>query len=342
MNAASTRSLSPVALFGLLVAALVLAEAWIVCTDAFRRAPDLLALAVAADLVLVPVGLGWALLVRTGRVRATTLWTIAGGGLFVASLLLPRPPRFLSVLRFLPILELLPILAEVGLLVWGVIVGRSFWTELRRRNATSDDVLVNVHEALAATPGLPVALRGMAAEVVVLWYGLCAFRKRATSGPGGFAYHENLTALIVLMFVGTPAEGALMHYLLRQWNATAAWIGTALHVYTLIWGIALYQAARLRPVIVKEDTLLIRWSLLWTAEVPREQVASVTMLKERPARREKGVLDLARLGDKPVRVEFSTPVMVHGPLGLRREVHAVLLAVERPAVFSAQLEAEVA
>jgi hypothetical protein len=330
MNAASTRPmlLSPAALFGLLMAALVLAEAWIVRTDAFRRAPEWLSLAVIADLVLVPLGLGWVLLVRTGRVRASTLWALVGGGLFVASLLLPHPPRFLSVLR------LLPILAEIGLLVWGVIVGRLFWAELRRRNTVSDDVLVNVHEALVVTPALPVAIRGIAAEVVVLWYGLCAFRKKAASGPGVFAYHENLTALVVLMFVATPAEGALMHYLLRQWSETAAWIGTALHLYSLIWVVAFYQAARLRPIVLSEDTLLIRWSLLWTAEVPREKIQEVKLLKERPERKEKGVLNLARLGDKPVRLTFSEPVTVYGPLGIQRQIHSALLTIERPEAFA--------
>ncbi len=336
MNGARTRTLSPTVLYGLLVAALVVAEAWIVRTDAFRRAPEILTMAVLADLIVVPLVLAWAMLVRTGRMRPVTLGAIAGGGAFVASLLLPNPPSFLSVLKFLPAL------VELALLVWGVIVGRSFWKELRQRNATSDDVLVNVHEALAATPGLPVVLQAMVAETVVLWYGLKAFRKKPASGPNVFPYHENLMGILVMFFLATPAEGALMHYLLRQWSETAAWIGTALHAYSLVWIIAFYQAARLRPVLLANDTLLLRWSLLWTAEIPLEKIQSVELLKKSPEHKEKGVLDMARLADKPLRICFIEPVAMHGPLDIRREVSGVLLGVERPEALLAQLEAKLA
>ncbi len=331
-TSAHTRRLSPTALYVVLVAALVLAEAWIVRTDAFRRAPEILTVAVLVDLMLVPVGLAWAMLVRTGRMRPVTLGAIAGGGAFVASLLLPNPPSFLSVLRFLPAF------VELALLVWGVIVGRSFWKELRQRNAISDDVLVNVHEALAATPGLPVALQAMVAETVVLWYGLKAFRKKAASGPNVFPYHENLLGILVMVFLATPAEGALMHYLLRQWSEIAAWIGTGLHVYSLVWIIAFYQAARLRPVVLDDNALLLRWSLLWTAEVPVEKIQSVELLKEHPERKEKGMLDMARLADKLVRIRFTEPVTVHGPLNIRREVSGVLLGVEKPEVLLNSLQ----
>lgn len=335
-TSAHTRVLSPTVLYGLLIAALLVAETWIVRTDAFRRAPEILTIAVLADLILVPLVLARAMLVRTGRMRPVTLGAIAGGGAFAASLLIPNPPPFLSILKFLPAL------VELGLLVWGVIVGRSFWKELRQRNTTGDDVLVNVHEALAATPGLPVVLQAMVAETVVLWYGIRAFRKKPASGPDIFSYHENLVGILVMVFLATPAEGALMHYLLRQWSEVAAWVGTGLHVYSLVWIIAFYQAARLRPIALKEDTLLLRSSLIWTAGIPYEKIQSVELLKERPERKAKGMLDIALMADKPLRICFSEPVAVHGPLGIRREVSTILVGVERPQALLAQLETKLA
>jgi hypothetical protein len=335
MNASSLRRVSPQVIFGMLLAAFVAIEVGVVQSAAFGRGSGLLSVAVCIDCVLVPVLLGWGLLVRSGRAKPGTLLGVAGGGMFLASLLLPHPPSFLAALRWMPAL------AEVGLLVWGVIVGRSFWAELRRKNAASDDVLVNVQSALAATPGLPVILQAMAAEVLVLWYGLCAFRKKAPSGPGVFAYHESLLALVVLVIVATPAEGVLFHYLLSLWSKTAAWIGTALHFYTLIWVVSFYQAARLRPVVIENEALQIRWSLLWNATVLRAEIQAVEVLKERPAKLGRGCLDLARFGDKLVRVTFSGPVSFHGPLGIRRDVRCILLSVERPEAFLAQLEAKV-
>ncbi len=335
MNATSLRRVSPLVVFGLLLAAFVAVEIWVVRSVAFGHGSGLLSVAVCIDCVLVPVLLGWGLLVRSGQMKPGALIGVAGGGLFLASLLLPHPPAFLAALRWLPAV------AEGALLLWGVLVGRSFWKELRRRNATCDDILVNVQSALAATPGLPPILQALAAELVVLWYGLCACRKKAPVGPSVFAYHESLTVLVVLMFIATPAEGAVLHVLLRGWSTTAAGIATALHVYSLIWAVALFQAARLRPLEITDDVLRLRWSLLWTAEIPREKISSATVLKERPEKRESGCLDLARLGDKTVRIELSDPVIVHGPLGIRREVQALLLAPERPEAFSAQLKSRI-
>jgi hypothetical protein len=333
MNAGSLRRVSPQVAFGALLALFAAAEATIVRSEAFRRAPELLSAAVFADCLLVPLLLGWFLLVRRGLATPRFFLALAGGGLFAASLLLPHPPSYLRALR------LLPALAELGLLVWGGIVGRAFFAHLRAESRTRDDVLENVHRALEKTASLPPVLKAMTAELVVLWYGLRAFRKKAATGENVFAYHENLTGLLLLGFIATPAEGLVLHVVLRGWSPVAAWIGTALHVYSLVWLIALYQAARLRPIVLSDSTLLVRWSLLWTAEVPLAQIASVEVLKTRPEVREKGVLDMARLADRPIRVRLSEPLTVYGPLGIRRETSALLLGCERPEKLAAALEA---
>ena len=332
MNAPTFQRVSPQAIFGLLLAVFVAVEVGVVRSEAFRRTPEVLSAAVFADCVLVPALLGWLLLVRRGKARPGALLGMAGGGMFVASLLLPHPPSLLGALRWLPAV------AELGLLAWGAVVGRAFFGHLRTENQTGDDVLANVHRALERTASLPPILKAMTAELVVLWYGLCAFRKKAPIDEGIFAYHESLTALLVLGFIATPAEGLVLHILLRGWSPVAAWIGTALHVYSLVWLVALYQAARLRPLVLSADALLVRWSLLWTAEVPLAQIASVELLKARPETREKGVLDMARLADRPIRVRLSAPVTVHGPLGMRRETSALLLGVERPEKLVSALE----
>ena len=318
------RPWSPTGVFLALAAAMALAEIAVVRSDAFGRAGGVLSGAVVVDLACVLPLLFWMLLVRRGLVRPAAMIGVAAGGLFAASVLIPHPPAYLAALR------LLPALAELGLLVWGALVGRSFWAELRRLSLESDDALDNVHEALARTPGLPPLLRGAAAELVALWYGLLAFRRKAPIGPGVFAYYESLTPLVVLGFIATPAEGLVLHVMLRGWSPAAAWIATALHVYGLVWLVALQQAARLRPIVVTESALLVRWSLLWTARIPRSEIQSVQILKGRPEKKIAGEVDLARLADRPVCVALKRPALLHGPLGLRREASSLLLAADAP------------
>ena len=315
-------AVDPRLLFALLALALVAAEAGVVRSDAYARAPELISGAVVFDLLLTLPALFWLMLVRTRRARPQTTLAALAGGALVVGVLLPEPPAFLNLLR------VAPAAVEVGLLAWGALRMRAFVRALHRHRANSDDLLESVRLALDETPGVPPLLAGIAAELTALWYGLCAFRTPTPAGPNRFAYHESFVALLVLGFVATPAEGLVVHVLLNGWSPLAAWIATALHVYGLVWLIAFYQGARLRPVTVTDDTLLVRWSLLWTAEVPRARILTATALKERPGTLPKTTLDLARLGDRYTLVELDTPITLHGPLGLRRTGDALLLAVE--------------
>lgn len=319
----SPSRVDPRRLFAALALSVVAAEVLVARGDALRRAPELLGAAVVADLVLFLPFLFWLLCVRTGRARPAGVLAVAGCGAVAAGMLLPHPPSWLGALR------LAPAAAEIALLVWGLVAGRAFWSELRRLRGRSDDALENVHRALDAAPAMPAAAKAMAAELVALHYGLWVWRARTPDGPGRFGYHEGLQALVALALLATPAEAAVVHVLLRAWSETAAWAATALHGYSLIWAIAFYQAARLRPIALDDDTLTVRWSLLWTGRVPRAAVVSVEALKDRPEPAA-GTLNLARFADRPVRVTLSEPIALHGPLGLRREGRVLLLAPDQP------------
>jgi hypothetical protein len=111
---------------------------------------------------------------------------------------------------------------------------------------------------------------------------------------------------------------------------------TALSVYTLLWLAAAFQAARLRPVVVSEDQLLVRSSLLWTVEVPRDAIECVRAVDDAP--RDKRVLRAA-LGTSPVLlVTLKRPVRALGPFGTHRTVDAIALYVDEPARLRAALK----
>lgn len=317
--------------FAVLATVLVAFEATIVRSDVYRVRPDVFALAVLIDLLIVLPLVFWAMVVRTGKATPRAVLTIGALGALAASYVLPDPPAFLAPLRWLPAF------AEVALLVWGIVQGRAFFRALRRRARESDDVLMNVHHALQETPGIPPALQAMVAETTALWYGLCAFRMRTADAPNRFAYHEPLVVIMVLGLLATPAEGLVFHVLLRNWSDTAAWIGTGLHVYSAIWMVALYQAARLRPHVLDNGVLTLRWSLIWTGDLPLPAIRRAVRLKERPEVKPKGLIDLARLGDRPFLLELDEAATLHGPLGIRKTGESLLLAVDNPARFEAAL-----
>jgi hypothetical protein len=76
-------------------------------------------------------------------------------------------------------------------------------------------------------------------------------------------------------------------------------------------------------------------SILWTADVPRDAIASVESISDAP--RDRRVLRAA-LGTPPVLLfTLSRPVEALGPLGIRRTVDRIALYVDEPAKLRAAL-----
>ena len=53
-------------------------------------------------------------------------------------------------------------------------------------------------------------------------------------------------------------EGLAVHVLILKWSALVAWIFTIGTVYGALWLIADYRATVLRPILVSDESILIR------------------------------------------------------------------------------------
>ena len=173
-------------------------------------------------------------------------------------------------------------------------------------------------------------MRVLGVELAAFYYAFVGPRVRRPLAENEFGYSEKsgLGGLLFGLGFVTVVEGLVVHYLLRQWTPKAAWLFTALHGYTLIWLAAANQAARLRPIVVFPDRILLRTSLLWTAELPLAALESVVRIKQRPE--DKKVLR-AYFGDDPnLLLTFTEPQEVRGPLRLRKQVSQIALYVDAP------------
>jgi hypothetical protein len=173
-------------------------------------------------------------------------------------------------------------------------------------------------------------LRLLGAELAVVYYAFAGpfLRRPLREGDLGYTETSGAGGLIFGLGLLLGMEGLAVHLLLHAFSARLAWALAALNVYALVWLAAAYQAARLRPVHLSPDLLLVRTSLLWTAPIPRASIASIARADAAP--RGSGVLRAA-FGTAPnLLLTLRTPVIARGPLGIQRSVTRVALFVDAP------------
>jgi hypothetical protein len=311
-------------LFAALAAAALVVE-WLVAHSAMLSHTRLIPYAVLADLVLVLPLVFYALVLRPAKRPLLEAAPVATTGSLVAAVLLARAPHMGSVLLWVGIAAEVAVFA----LLWQKLSAAA-----RRFKAAGgiDDPILR----LEALPERWLRILGL--ELVVGYYALVGPRVCRTPTASEFSYTEKsgLGGLLFALGFVTVVEGLVVHFLLRQWHPAAGWVFSGLHAYTLLWLGAAYQAARLRPVVVTDNSLVFRYSLLWTAEIPRTQLASIAPLKAMPA--DKTVLRAAFGDDPKLLLTFTEPVTVKGLLGKQKQITQLALFVDAPERLLAALE----
>jgi hypothetical protein len=179
-------------------------------------------------------------------------------------------------------------------------------------------------------------LRLLGVELAVIYYAFSRPRRRApVAGELSYTEKSGVGGLLLGLGLLVAMEGLSVHLLLRGWSTRAAWVHAGLNVYALVWLVAAFRAARLRPLVLSPARLLVRTSLFWTVAIPREHIASVAFIEEMP--RGKGVLRAAFGAAPNLLLTLSEQVQARGPLGIERSVARVALYVDEPEQLEAAL-----
>lgn len=131
---------------------------------------------------------------------------------------------------------------------------------------------------------------------------------RAFPGHRRNAYPAVLGAIVMAIV----AETAGAHFLLRLWTPIAAWVSTALGVYTIVWLVRDFRTARDHPTRVTDESLVVDVGLRWHAVVPWSLVAAVSAQKP-----PEGGRRMTLFGAPDFWLELREPIEVTGPFGAR-------------------------
>jgi hypothetical protein len=298
--------------------------------------PDLIAGALTLDLTLLVPGLYCLLLVRGRGWPLVSVLPVFLGSVVLAGRILPSSHH-----RVLDLVSYAAVLSELGLIALIVYKANQLRRGFRERSAMGLDAYESLREAACSTLGA-VAGGALAYEATVLGYALAGWGRNAEPGLGTYSTHRAIAYVpfMVAAMMAVGIETIAVHLLLRLWSPTAAWILTAISLYTLLWLIGDVHAVRLRPIRVEDGLLRLRLGLRWDATIPLAAIAAVEAPGEDRDTDARGDLKAVLLGAPNCRIRLREPVRAVGLYGITRSVRIIDLHVDDPAGFEAALRSE--
>ena len=164
----------------------------------------------------------------------------------------------------------------------------------------------------------------------MLYYGL-AWKAKPHFTPQSqcFTLHRRSGFQDILLFVGLASllEILPVHLVVAHWSTPAAWIATGLSLYGAFWAMAMGRAFELRPSLVSENEVWLRFGLLAELRIPIAAIRSVT--KEIPS----GAMILPRKTVPELYLEFTRPLELEKLLGIRKAISGIAASADEGAAF---------
>ena len=326
-----TRGRSLIA-FGTLSLLLLALQAWISTFVEASPRPGILAIAIAADLAIGIPLLYYLLVARRKFLPLSGIVPV-----FIFTVLAIRfilPPSQQSYLRYG---DFLILAVELSVTVFVAFKLRDIVREVRSSRHDS------IYFIDALRTGLRTSFRNdslaaiLATEVSVLYLafvGWFASFRTSRRGVSVHEYHRNssfgflLWPLIVLVLI----ETSLLHLVIGIWTQTGAWILTAINVYTVLWMVGHFHAARLQPIVVTDNYIYLRTGVIWRSRVTLSNIAELR--KPTPAdSKTPGYANLSLIGSPDIVVVLDEAHEVEGLFAKKKEVSLIGISMDDTGAF---------
>lgn len=181
-------------------------------------------------------------------------------------------------------------------------------------------------------------------DLCMLYYALFSWKRKAADGLTGriaFTYHRKNPPYLyagiithILVF-----EAVVVHLMVQQWSHLAAWLLTAADIWLLVFVWADCRASTLKPVLLDDGMLRIRFGLRLQADVPLDAIAAVASAREyEPDSAEMKRFAGPIVGAPNVRIELNCPITVDTLLFMPRSVTGIYLTLDEPRQFVREVD----
>jgi len=285
-----------------------------------------LAWALAIDM-MVTVPLVYWLLIRKRSISKITVvpWFVVG--IILSYHLLnqqSQPITFWAFHYLLPLIEL----AVVSTITYKAV---RLVKEYRAQKSTMDFIEA-IHHSTQEVFGVGLPAKLLAWEIAVVYYALVKWRHQFA--PNQFTYHRQApikSILAVIMFL-VVVETVVFHLLLQIWSVVAAWILTALSIYSLLWLIAQWKTMAFRPQVVDDQKLILHHGLLYQVTIPLDRIENCEEIRKVDSAAK--VLSIMPQLDSPnVQLKLYSDVTVEGIYGQSSTERVIAFKVDDPRAF---------
>jgi hypothetical protein len=333
-----TRSTS-LSLFIALALALCGVELWVVTSPQFSPNAGIFSLVVTLDITLGLPLLYYFFVVRAYRLPRISLAAALLVSIVIAGAILPAAHQ-----SYLGRLKLLIPLIELALLIVLLVKARQLVGEYRTARRQEIYLIDALDAGVRRTLGDYPAMSLLVTEITLVFlacFGWLISFKPTRAGQRAFSYHRTslYPIILVVMLALMAIETVGVHLLLQKWSDLAAWIVTGLSIYSLLWIIGDFQAARLHPIVLAGDRLHLRLGLRWRVTIDIADIEGI----RKPLRADEKRPDYVRFalaGTPQLVLRLKQPVVVKGLFGMRRTVSLIGVFVDQERAFREEIDAK--
>jgi hypothetical protein len=303
--------------------------------SSFLNGNDTLNFAITADLLLI-VPLVYFLLIRKSEIPNTTVIPVMIIGLLIGSYFLPQESQtYLSIFKTwaLPVIE-------ISILTFVIIKVRSAIRKYKGLKGSTPDFFIALkstcYEILPKKLVLPFAT-----EVAVFYYGFINWKTREIN-DNEFTYHKKsgTPALFYAFILIIGVETIAIHFLLTRWSFIAAWILTALSIYTAIQVFGFAKSLTQRPIAINQDSLTLKYGILNEVEIPFSDIGKVELSRKSLEKNEltKTLSPLGELESHNVIIHLKKENQLVGLYGMKKKFQVLGLHIDEPKYFNERME----
>jgi hypothetical protein len=304
-------------------------------TSKFKSHSDIFSNAILID-ILVVAPLIYFLAIRKSAISKWTVLRVFVLGLVVAGLILNAQSN-----TFLHLLETWVYPLMEGALI--IFIVRKFYIanqKAKEANIAAPDFLTHCRAVMSEVLGNQKLGNIISSEIAVMYYAFSIGKNKKLDNVNRFtSYKENGIAIVlwVILFIFL-IETSGVHFLVRIWNHTFAWVLTGLSLYTCIQLFGHIRAIKARPININNDSLEIHNGLAGDAIIQFDNIEKFELSKKIPEGRKAIKIALLRnFENHNVVIYLKAPIRVTKIFGIQKNSDTILFYVDRSSDFEKAL-----
>ncbi|MBN8694617.1 MAG: hypothetical protein J0L69_15590 [Bacteroidetes bacterium] len=233
------------------------------------------------------------------------------------------------------------------LLIYGIVKIRSIRKTYAEFALQRNDFVWSLTQTFQKLFGNSIATSIIQSEVQSLRYSLFFWKIRDEVTPGDvtFTGYKNNSYKVVMGVIGFVMliELFSVHLLLWRFGMIVVVIAFILSAYGILFLLGDFIAIIRRPLSITEsNTFYLRVGLRWNAEINISNVDSIVKESSKTEKIKVGGLNCVLVGNPDCILILKEPVVVTGYYGIKKVTNKILLSVDEPDSFIAEINNRIA